>query len=126
MGIYGKPGVWIHNFLTARTQEILANGAKSAPSNVKSGVPQGTVLGPLLFIIMINDLSDNVEDSLVSLFADDTRVTRIIKEENDLEKLQEDLDKAYKWQQDNNMLFNSKKFELLRYGKNQYLKTITN
>ena len=126
MGIYGKLGVWIHNFLTARTQEILANGAKSAASNVKSGVPQGTVLGPLLFIIMINDLSDNVEDSLVSLFADDTRVTRIIKEENDLEKLQEDLDKVYKWQQDNNMLFNSKKFELLRYGKNQYLKTITN
>ena len=95
MGINGKLGIWIHNFLTARTQEILANGAKSAASNVKSGVPQGTVLGPMLFIIMINDLSDSAEDSLVSMFADDTRVTRIIREEDDLEKLQDDLDRVY-------------------------------
>ena len=64
----------------------------------------------MLFIIMINDLSESVQDSLVSLFADDTRVTRIIKKEDDLEKLQDDLDRVYKWQHDNNMLFNSKKF----------------
>ena len=95
MGIYGKVRVWIHNFLTARTQEILANGTKSSASNVNSGVPKGTVLVSMLFIIMINDLSESVQDSLVSLFADDTRVTRIIKKEDDLEKLQDDLDRVY-------------------------------
>ena len=126
MGICGKLGVWIHHFLTGRKQIILANGSKSSSSDMVSGVPQGTVLGPMLFLIMINDLNDVISDSIMSLFADDTRVSRIIKSEEDLEELQADLDRVYQWQSQNNMLFNSKKFELLRYGKNEELKTISN
>ena len=123
MGIFGELGIWIFNFLTGRQQLVLANGAKSSPSEVKSGVPQGTVLGPLLFLIMINDLPDVVNESLVSLFADDTRVTKVIKTAEDQDKLQNDLTKIYKWQFENNMLFNAKKFELLRYGRSTELKS---
>ena len=118
MGVFGSLGIWIHNFLSERKQIILANGAKSSEARVTSGIPQGTVLGPLLFLIMINDLPDSVTDSIVSIFADDTRVTKVIKEAEDIEKLQDDILKVYKWQEQNELLFNSKKFELLRHGKN--------
>ena len=87
--------------MSGRSQVVLANGAMSAPSQVKSGVPQGTVLGPLVFLVMINDLGDVVDESLVSLFADDTRVTKVIKTKEDQEKLQNGLDKIYQWQNDN-------------------------
>ena len=124
MGISGKLGILLHNFLSNRKQIILANGTKSKPSDVKSGVPQGTVLGPVLFLILIIDIDENIE-SFTSLFADDTRVMRAIKDEDDVEQLQTDLDKLYKWQENNNMLFNGNKFEILRYGNNTDLKNST-
>ena len=74
IGISGKLGVWIHSFLTNRTQLISVNGIKSKPSNVKSSVPQGTVLGPILFLILIADINNNVINKVTS-FADDTRVS---------------------------------------------------
>ena len=73
---------------------------------------------------MINDIDENIE-SFTSLFADDTRVMRAIKDEDDVEQLQTDLDKLYKWQENNNMLFNGNKFEVLRYGNNTDLKNST-
>ena len=102
----------------------MANGIKSTPSDVRSGVPQGTVLGPVLFLILINDIDDNIE-SFTSLFADDTRVARKIECEDDVEQLQFDLEKLYKWQEENNMLFNGKKFEVMRYGSNNLMKEST-
>ena len=95
-------------------------------SQVKSGVPQGTVLGPLLFLIMINDIDENITESMISIFADDTRLTKVINQEADLEKFQEDLEKLYNWAETNNMAFNGTKFELLRYGFNEELKTLSN
>ena len=124
LGISGKLGILIHNFLTNRKQTVLANGVKSKPSDVKSGVPQGTVLGPILFLILINDIDDNI-NSKVSLFADDTRIVRQVADESDVEALQSDLDKVYQWQDTNNMEFNSNKFEVLRYGKNLEIKQST-
>ena len=82
------------------------------------------MLGPVLFLILINDIDKNI-DSFTSLFADDTRVLKAIKDEEDVEKLQADLDKLYEWQENNNMLFNGKKFEMLRYGTNTNLKEST-
>ena len=126
MGISGKLGVFIHNFLTGRDQVILANGIKSKSSSVRSGVPQGTVLGPILFLILINDIDQDIEgDSFLSLFADDTRIARKVNSEEDIESLQADLEKLYKWQYSNDVLFNSEKFHILRYGKNQDLKNST-
>ena len=123
LGISGTLGRWIHSFLTNRKQFILLNGNISKVSHVTSGVPQGTVLGPILFLIMINDIDKDVSiNSKVSLFADDTRVMRAVSSEEDVEDLQSDLDMIYDWQKENNMLFNSNKFEMLRYGSKEELK----
>ena len=125
LGICGTLAKWIHSFLTNRKQFVLVNGSISEVSWVKSGVPQGTVLGPILFLILINDIDKDVS-SKVSLFADDTRVMGPINTEQDVEDLQADLNRIYDWQQQNNMLFNGKKFELLRYGSNEEIKASTN
>ena len=75
------------------------------------------MLGPLLFLIIINDLGEDVVNSIISLFADDTRMTRVIKNEDDIEDFQNDLDKVFKWSSENNMVFNTTKFEVLKHGK---------
>ena len=73
----------------------------------------------MLFLIMINDLPDSVLNSTVSIFADDTRVTRVIRKEEHIEKLQDDINRVYEWQGKKNLLFNANKFELLRHGKTE-------
>ena len=113
----GKVGVWIHNFLSYRQQCVAANGTTSSEAQVRSGVPQGSVLGPLLYRIHISDTNNEIEDSTVSCFADDTRILLGIKDEKDTQMLQKDLHKLYKWADTNNMKFNANKFELQRYGK---------
>ena len=74
--------------------------------------------------ILINDIDKNL-DSFTSLFADDTRVLREVKDEEDVEKLQADLNILYEWQKKNNMEFNGKKFEVLWYGSNTNIKEST-
>ena len=88
-GIGGKTLKWIDSFLCFRQQLVVVNGVKSAP--VLSGVPQGTVLGPLLFSLYINDISSDIE-SEIRLFADDCVCYREIKDEEDTMKLQSDID----------------------------------
>ena len=119
VGIGGKIGRWIYSFLYGRTQKVLVNGHKSHPSSVTSGVPQGSVLGPLLFLIMIGDIDANVAESSVRSFADDTRVAKEIKDLHSSTKLQSDTNSIYKWAEDNNMQFNEDKFEVLRYKTNK-------
>ena len=124
-GINGKIGVWIHNFLWNRQQCVAVNGKTSSEAQVRSGIPQGSVLGPLLFLIHISDINYEIADSTVSCFADDTRTLLGIKDEEDTQMLQNDLHKLYKWANTNNMKFNANKFELLRYGKEQEIKSAT-
>ena len=98
---------------------------KSIPSSeveVRIGVPQGSVLGPLLFLIDISDINNEIADSTVSCFADDTRILLGIKDEKDTHMQQKDLYNLYKWS-DTNIKFNANKFELLRYGKEQEIKS---
>ena len=81
-----------------------------------SGVPQGTVLGPILFLLHIADITRGVMNgSSASSFVDDTRVTRPCSNVADCQKLQEDLQSIYGWATDVNMIFNSEKFECLRF-----------
>ena len=117
LGITGKIGLWIHNFLTARRQFVYANGALSPEVHVSSGVPQGTVLAANLFLILINSLKDVLKVGHSSSYADDTKIIHKINGADDMRDLQSDLDYVYKWAQDNNMEFNSGKFQILRYGQ---------
>ena len=121
MGVGGKLGRWIQSFLTGRTQTVYVKGHPSKPSSVRSGVPQGSVLGPLLFLVLIKDIDDNVTSSKVSSFADDTRASKGANNIGDCNLLQEDLNTIYQWAENNNMEFNFEKFECLRYGFNKEL-----
>ena len=124
-GISGKLGTWIHSFLTGRVQRVMVEGAQSIRSEVISGVPQGSVLGPLPFLVMIGDINQGVTHSRVTSFADDTRVSKAIRTEEDIKVLQRDLEKIYTWASTNNMSFNNEKFEILRYGTNKILQENT-
>ena len=121
IGITGRLHKWIHNFLTPRTQSVIVNGEKSKPVNVLSGVPQGSVLGPLLFLILLGDIDADINKAYVSSFADDTRLTYPIDNELDVEAMQRELETIYKWASDNNSTFNSEKFECIRYRCNKNL-----
>ena len=125
LGIGGKIGKWVHSFLTGRHQSVVVNGVKSPLTEVLPGVPQGSVIGPVLFLILIGDIDQNVAHAFLSSFADDTRVGKAIKSVEDADLLQQDLNQVYQWAESNNMDFNSSKFDLLRYGHNKYLKDAT-
>ena len=88
---------WIGSFLHGRVQKVTLEGQCSQSSPVTSGVPQGTVLGPLLFLVYINDLPLMVS-SHVRLFADDCVVYRVINNANDGLELQKDLDALQEWE----------------------------
>ena len=91
MGIRGRLGRWLVSFLTGRQQSVIVNGKASAPQPVISGVPQGSVLGPLLFLILLGNIDHDVAHSFVSSFADDTRVGKSIQTPEDANYLQQDL-----------------------------------
>jgi hypothetical protein len=91
---------WIKDFLTDRTQTVILEGETSNKIPVTSGVPQVTVLGPILFLIFINDLAEYIQHSTLRLFADDSIIYKQIKNKEDAIKLQQDLDAAGKWEQD--------------------------
>ena len=90
IGINLKVGVWIHNFLSNRQQWVAVSGTTSSEAQVRSGVPQGSVLGPLLFLIHISDINYEIADSTVC-FADYTRILLEIKYEEDAQMPRNDL-----------------------------------
>ena len=125
LGINNKIFKWIEAFLNDRKQKVIVNGINSEPVNVKSGVPQGSVLGPLIFLIHIGDIDYCVENSIIRSFADDTRIVGKVESYDDVANIQDDLQTIYDWTEISNMTFNETKFELLRYGTNDLLKVNT-
>ena len=114
-GITGKTNNWIKSFLCERTQRVLIEGEASDSIDVESGVPQGSVLGPSLFLFYINDMPENIK-STVRLFADDT--IAYITVTSDDNTLQEDLDKLALWEKWM-MTFHPDKCQVLSVTKNR-------
>ena len=112
-GIRGRALSWIQSFLANRTQRVAVEGVMSDLAPVTSGVPQGTVLGPLLFLVYINDLPAQVK-SKARLFADDCLLYRQICSSDDTAALQRDLDSLQGWERDWHMAFNPDKCEVIR------------
>ena len=119
ISISGKLLVWFHTYLTNRKQLVSINGAYSAVLPVTSGVPQGSILGPLLFLVYINDLPDVVNSCNVFLFADDTKCSRSIKTMNDCFHLQQCVDNLLSWSNKWNFHFNDSKCILMHFHKSQ-------
>ena len=116
MGIAGEILCWIKAFLEGRQQVVRVKDSISCSANVTSGVPQGTALGPLLFLIFVADVDSQLVYARASSFADDTRVVLGISCNEDRIKMQRDLEAIYHWCEQNNMMFNSGKFLHLQYG----------
>ena len=97
-GIGGQAHKWIESFLTGRTQRVKVDSATSGWRKVTSGIPQGFVLGPILFVMYINDMPEAlVNNSTAAMFADDTKLYRRTDLPNGVQDLQEDLDHIFQW-----------------------------
>ena len=106
---------WIKNFLVNRKQRVTVNRIMSSWSEVLSVIPYSSVLGPVLFVIFINDLPDAVT-STTKIFADDTKLFRAIRGPEDREKLQDDLNQLVKWSEKWQLGFNENKCKVLHLG----------
>ena len=113
-GIGGKTHRWIADFLRNRCQRVILEGSASESTAVTSGVPQGSVVGPMLFTVFINDLPDYVSPGCcVRMFADDCMVFRKIGSEEDAKHLQQDLDALQRWERNWLLKFNPEKCQVL-------------
>ena len=115
-GIKGATLSWIRSFLTNRKQLVKVNGENSTLDDVISGIPQGSVLGPLLFVIFINDLPEQI-DSNILLFADDTKIFKEITKIDDSIMMQNDIYALEKWSNDWLLKFHPDKCHVLTIGK---------
>ena len=118
LGVDGRVLEWIRGWLENRKQRVVLNGEASEWSEVLSGVPQGSVLGPTLFLIFINDIDNAVDvtSSVLLKFADDTKVARVVESEQQREVLQSTINRLLEWSVEWQMLFNSDKCHVLHLG----------
>jgi len=115
-GIEGCLLNWVTNWLKGRRQQVRVMGKNSSWIDVTSGVPQGSVLGPLLFVIFINDIDEGIV-SKISKFADDTKLCAKVNNEEEANTLRNDLERLYKWSEDWNMLLNVDKCAVMHMGR---------
>jgi len=113
LGINGQLLGWIDCFLAARSQRVVVNGQYSGWLPVVSGVPQGSILGPLLFILYIDDVKRAVQHSSVKVFADDISLYSQVSCYEDCSKLQDDLSCVYQWSLKWQLKLNPNKCEAL-------------
>ena len=113
-GITGELYRWVEDFLIGRTQKVKVGNIVSETSEVTSGIPQGSILGPILFTIFINDLPEGLKN-ICKIFADDTKVYGNSKESD---SIQEDIDKLQEWSIKWNLYFNVEKCKVMHIGNN--------
>ena len=97
-GVRGNVECWIESFLGQRKQQVVLDGVRSDTAEVLSGMPRGTVLGPLLFLCFINDLPESIKSSQAKLFADDSLLFKVIRNDTDRALLQNDLTALEHWE----------------------------
>ena len=118
-GICGRMGTWIRAWLTDRKQRVSVNGKLSGWKKVLSGVPQGSVLGPVLFLLFINDLDmEATEKQIIKKFADDTKIAQFIESPGDAAELQDTLNRLCAWADRWGMQFNTAKCHVMHIGRN--------
>ena len=113
-GIEGRILTWIEAFLTDRRQRVVLNASRSSWADVTSGIPQGNVIGPMLFIIYINDMPSSV---LSSIFADDAKLYRNMSSNDNHPTLQHDLQQLEKWSEKWQLRFNLNKCKVMHLGR---------
>ena len=117
-GISGALLNWCQNYLTNREQRVVIDRVNSSWCSIPSGIPQGSILGPLFFVIFINDLPEVVTPgNTVSLYADDCKTSRVINCPVHHSLFQSDIDNIYRWSLQNRMEFYVKKCKLMRICK---------
>ena len=116
-GVDGKLLKWLEDWLSERKQRVVINGKSSTWRDVLSGVPQGSVLGPILFIIYVNDIDDDLTCK-ISKFADDTKITSRVTTSVEKLELQSNLDQLCRWAEKWQMQFNVEKCKVLHIGSN--------
>ena len=116
VGIDGKVLSWIRDFLTNRQQRVMIKGTCSGWCRVRSGVPQGSVLGPTLFLVFVKDLLDGI-GSEGKLFADDAKIYQRVMTPYDAENLQADLQKLEEWSHKWSLSFNKDKCAVMHFGR---------
>lgn len=123
-GVRGLPGKLIHDYLCNRTQITVVNGVRSAPEKITCGVPQGSILGPLLFLIYMNDLSGSTSSS-VKLFADDACIIVDNKNINNLENIMNrELENVNNWMKVNKLSINYNKTNYIIFTNKRLLNSI--
>lgn len=115
-GIGGRILRWIEAFLLERQQRVIVGSSRSGWAPVPSGVPQGSVLAPLLFLLYVNDLPDTLNCG-IKIFADDSKLYRSLPFPSDPLTLQEDLDAAVRWADEWQLTFNAAKCKVLHIGR---------
>ena len=113
-GIRGSLLNWFSHYLHGRLQRVTTLGATSSKKPVSSGVPQGSILGPILFLLYVNDLPDAVQNARVASFADDTKIFHRVDSTSDAVLLQNDLSNLEKWSSTSGLVFNQLKCKCLR------------
>ena len=117
VGIGGVLLNWFYDYLDNRVQRVVLPGTSSSWASVNTGVPQGSIRGPLLFLVYINDIVENINSTII-LFADDTSLYVIVDNPTDAtEKFNSDMEKIYQWASKWLVTFNPSKYESLLFSR---------